>query len=347
MNIKITKIAKTAWGMFGKKALGKAACSSAVEFVEDLCQQYNVSDDSTQNLKRETGNLFSYMVDCMLNGDEIESSYIDQQINGPIADAILKAAYSSNDGENFLSEILNRLDDSTISDVERFLLQVGSKTGCDYVASLHKMLQSIHERVKEDNYAGREGYIDKDINSQSEVSSLPIKTSDKTAVASSEQRGVLVHDGMSEKEDKEFVDNLTTDIGKALADVKLSGKMGPAQMTEMTKLFINKSAEVAKFCEVQKTKRVQIRAQTSVAIHQIDAIRDVLKDYLERSFDERRKIFEKEFAVVDKCLTNGDTQALAVTLNSITSLAQSSPFKALSDLGAVRKTLENKGTFDI
>ena len=152
---------------------------------------------------------------------------------------------------------------------------------------------------------------------------------------------------MTDKEDQEFVDNLSNEIGTALIKAKSGGKFGPAQMVEMTNLFINKSAEVAKFCEVQKTKRAQIRAQAEVAIHQIDAIRDVLKDYLERSFDERRRIFDKEFEVVDKCLANGDTQALAVTLNSITALAQSSPFKALADLGAVRNTLANKGTFDI
>lgn len=345
MNIKISKIAKAAWGIFGKKALGKAASSSAVRFIDDLCQLYNVKDEYAQNLKSEVKNLIEYMAVCMLNGDDIDTSYVNQKLEEPISDLVLKAAYSSNDGDNFLAEIINKLDDEHISEVERFLLQVGTRTGYDYIKILHNMLQTIRENVKDDEETEKEEVI---ITTQPQKASPSLVPSEERSVASSSNRvPVHVHDGMTEKEDQEFVNNLTNDIGDALMTVKKTGKIGPAQMVEMTNLFIDKSAEVAKFCEVQKTKRVQIRSQAQVAIHQIDAIRDVLKDYLERSFDERRKIFDKEFEVVDRCLANGDTQTLAVTLNSITALAQSSPFKALADLGAVRKTLANKGTFDI
>lgn len=326
--MKLSRIAEAAWGIFGKKALGKVACSGADKYIAELCQQYNVKDNHAQKLRHEAGKLIGYLADCMLNGDDIDTSYVDQQLNGPLADAICKAAYYSNNGDNFISDMIDKLDDSTLSDVERFLLQVGSKTGYDCINSLRGMLQIIREKVKEEKSLA------------SQPSNGPVATPNKNTP-------VQVHDGMTDKEDQEFVDNLSNEIGTALIKAKSGGKFGPAQMVEMTNLFINKSAEVAKFCEVQKTKRAQIRAQAEVAIHQIDAIRDVLKDYLERSFDERRKIFDKEFEVVDKCLANGDTQALAVTLNSITALAQSSPFKALADLGTVRKTLANKGTFDI
>ena len=327
MTMKLSRIAEAAWGIFGKKALGKVACSGADKYIAELCQQYNVKDNHAQKLRHEAGKLIGYLADCMLNGDDIDTSYVDQQLNGPLADAICKAAYYSNNGDNFISDMIDKLDDSTLSDVERFLLQVGSKTGYDCINSLRGMLQIIREKVKEEKSLA------------SQPSNGPVTPNKNTPVQ--------VHDGMTDKEDQEFVDNLSNEIGTALTKAKSRGKFGPAQMVEMTNLFINKSAEVAKFCEVQKTKRAQIRAQAEVAIHQIDAIRDVLKDYLERSFDERRKIFDKEFEVVDKCLANGDTQALAVTLNSITALAQSSPFKALADLGNVRKTLANKGTFDI
>ena len=328
MTMKLSRIAEAAWGIFGKKALGKVACSGADKYIAELCQQYNVKDNHAQKLRHEAGKLIGYLADCMLNGDDIDTSYVDQQLNGPLADAICKAAYYSNNGDNFISDMIDKLEDSTLSDVERFLLQVGSKTGYDCIKSLRGMLQIIREKVKEEKSLA------------SQPSNGPVATPNKNTP-------VQVHDGMTDKEDQEFVDNLSNEIGTALIKAKSGGKFGPAQMVEMTNLFINKSAEVAKFCEVQKTKRAQIRAQAEVAIHQIDAIRDVLKDYLERSFDERRRIFDKEFEVVDKCLANGDTQALAVTLNSITALAQSSPFKALADLGAVRNTLANKGTFDI
>lgn len=84
-----------------------------------------------------------------------------------------------------------------------------------------------------------------------------------------------------------------------------------------------------------------------MAIHQIDSIRMLLQDYLDKSFDERRMLFAKEFEIVDKCLATGDVQALAVSLNAITNLATSSPFKALADIKGVQKAIENHSTFDI
>lgn len=343
MNFNFSKIASAAWGVFGKKAIGKAAVATADSVIEDLCKRYNVTSDCTKTLKREIADLVNYMSDCILNDTEIETNYVEKKIDGPISEALLKAAYSANDGQNFLSDIINRLDDSTIDDAEKFFMMAGSKNGADYIASFRSVLHDTREEVKKskgDNKDEMTITYEPKVKKTSQ-GGMPIKSVRRT-------NPIKVHDGMSDDEDQQFVDNLANDINTALVKVKAKGgKVSPADMVDMTKLFIEKSADVAKFCEEQKTKRAQIRAKTQVAIHKIDTVRDFLKDYLQRSFDERRQIFDKEFEVVDKCLATGDTQALAIALNSITNLAQSSPFKALADLGTVRKTLENKGTFDI
>lgn len=343
MDFNFSKLASAAWGVFGKRAIGKAAVATADKVIDDLCNQYKVKLDCTKTLKREIEDLVNYMSNCILNGTDIVTDYVEKKINGPISEALLKAAYSSNDGQNFLSDIINRLDDSTIDDAEKFFMMAGSKNGADYIASFRSVLHDIKGKVKESNGTHKDEvtitYYPKIKKTSQEK--IPVKSTRRATP-------VKVHDRMSDEEDQQFVDNLANDINTALVKVKAKGgKIGPAEMVDMTKLFIEKSADVAKFCEEQKTKRAQIRAQTQVAIHQIDTVRDFLKDYLQRSFDERRHIFDKEFEVVDKCLASGDIQALAITLNSITNLAQSSPFKALADLGSVRKTLENKGTFDI
>ena len=149
----------------------------------------------------------------------------------------------------------------------------------------------------------------------------------------------------SERDD-DFINDLTSSINNKMLSVS-NGKPGPAQMVEMTKFFIDKSAEVAMFCEEQRTKRAEIRARTQVAIHQIDAVREFLQSYLDKTFDERRMLFAKEFEIVDKCLATGNVQALAVSLNAITDLAKSSPFKALADIKNVKNAIENHSTFDI
>lgn len=84
----------------------------------------------------------------------------------------------------------------------------------------------------------------------------------------------------SERDD-DFINDLTSSINNKMLSVS-NGKPGPAQMVEMTKFFIDKSAEVAMFCEEQRTKRAEIRARAQVAIHQIDAVREFCKAILIR-----------------------------------------------------------------
>ena len=63
---------------------------------------------------------------------------------------------------------------------------------------------------------------------------------------------------------------------------------------------------------------------------------------------ERRYLFEQQFKVVDHALMTGNTEELAISLQSINDLAKSSPFKALADIGNVQRALTQEGsTFDI
>jgi hypothetical protein len=94
-------------------------------------------------------------------------------------------------------------------------------------------------------------------------------------------------------------------------------------------------------CETEKTKRRAIEAWEKTTLENIQAKRDFLIGYLDRSFDERATNFQSLFQVVDRAITNGDNQQLALTLNAITELAKSSPFKDLADLSAVQAALDD------
>ena len=106
---------------------------------------------------------------------------------------------------------------------------------------------------------------------------------------------------------------------------------------------------MAKFTELQETKRTQIRSNADVAIKKVEAMREILQEYLTKSFDERSAIFAKHFEVVDSALINGDTAMLSAGLNAINELAASSPFKALADFNSVQQMLltDNETEFDI
>lgn len=94
--------------------------------------------------------------------------------------------------------------------------------------------------------------------------------------------------------------------------------------------------------EQEQTKRRGIEAWEKAKIAQINAQRDALIKYLDRSFDERADNFRFLFEKVDRAMADGDNNQLSLVLNSITEIAKSSPFKDLADLSSVRAALDDQ-----
>lgn len=92
--------------------------------------------------------------------------------------------------------------------------------------------------------------------------------------------------------------------------------------------------------EEERTKRRGIEAWEKATIAQIEAQRNFLIDYLNRSFDERSENFAALFGIVDQAMAEGNNAQLGAALHSITKLAKSSPFKDLADLACVRAALD-------
>lgn len=76
-------------------------------------------------------------------------------------------------------------------------------------------------------------------------------------------------------------------------------------------------------------------------LEEISSLREILIEYLDKSFDERKEIFHGLFNVIDECVKKGDIQSLALNLDSLTKLANSSPFKDLVSIKKVRSILED------
>ena len=111
--------------------------------------------------------------------------------------------------------------------------------------------------------------------------------------------------------------------------------------TESLERIVEAYSDYMKIAEEEQTKRRGIEALEKTTIAKINAQRDLLMEYLERSFDERAKNFSQMFDVVDRAIATGNNQQLALILDSITRLAQSSPFKDLANLSSVRAALDD------
>ena len=116
----------------------------------------------------------------------------------------------------------------------------------------------------------------------------------------------------------------------------------PTEAISALNSLVSIVGDVAKFTEVQKTKRRGIDAQRDVIVSCIQSQEKIILDYLEKSFDERKENFAKLFAVIDDAVAKNNMEQLAMGLDSINKLAASSPFKALTCMESTQKALLDK-----
>jgi len=96
-----------------------------------------------------------------------------------------------------------------------------------------------------------------------------------------------------------------------------------------------------KIKQQEQTERSKIEAWEKATITKINAQRDFLMAYLQRSFDERAENFRALFRVVDQATTSGNSEQLALALDAINKIVQDSPLKELANLESVRANLNN------
>jgi hypothetical protein len=118
--------------------------------------------------------------------------------------------------------------------------------------------------------------------------------------------------------------------------MKFDGFISPTQCLQEA---VTAYTDYLKIAEEEKTKRREIEAEEKVMLAAIKARRDVLITYLERSFDERATNFQALFVIIDQAIHKENNAQLALTLNTLTELAKSSPFKELSNLASVQAAL--------
>ena len=145
--------------------------------------------------------------------------------------------------------------------------------------------------------------------------------------------------------DSKNEDTFFEDMVGLLGDtVSNTNPQNPTEVVAALSVLAQAAQETTKYVLEQEVKREEIRAKKEVAIHQINAISEGVKLYLEKTFDERSAIFSKQFECIDEALKKGDNELLAITLNNINSLATSSPFKNLADINSVQHALGNGDT---
>ena len=124
-------------------------------------------------------------------------------------------------------------------------------------------------------------------------------------------------------------------------------QLDPEQALNTLMDLYNRYAALEECRESNRTERERIQAEKEKALAQIAATKDVLMNYLNRSFDERAAIFKKDFECIDAAIANNNIEALAIMVNSVSTLAAQSPFKPLVDLAQVKRNLLSSDEIEI
>ncbi len=126
--------------------------------------------------------------------------------------------------------------------------------------------------------------------------------------------------------------------------LKLIGSMGqlapPATAAQGLVDMWNARQNYLQQRETEKTRRIEIRAQADVEIARIREQAQLVREYFQLSFAERRDNFERSFTLLDAGLSAGNERQIEAALGLIVTLIQESPLKQATE--TLRQIKERK-----
>ena len=335
-SINWSKIGISTWNSVGAKTVKSVFTIASKKLTNELADKAEITAEQTQDITDALADCINYMITQKVNHQHVDNIYLSEMLQSNLIPAIANIASNNPKGREVVQMISSYVSDITTNDITVTIMEQFADNEilehlqftADQIAALN-----VADELTEESIVLSNDTTEEDITENTQV-----ETIEETEVTEDIS---CVKEDMTAEEDEQFVnyvfDNTQLDFSSSQA------------AAESFEKFITIAGEVAKFTELQETKRTQIRSNADVAIKKVEAMREVLQEYLTKSFDERGAIFAKHFEVVDSALINGDTAMLSAGLNAINELAASSPFKALADFNSVQQMLltDNETEFDI
>lgn len=142
-------------------------------------------------------------------------------------------------------------------------------------------------------------------------------------------------------------DTYFEDMLQKLQEAANDGVKDPKSAMIALNTLMQCAQETIVYCEGQENKRAEILAKRDEVVAKINLVTAQVKDYIEKSFDERSKQFAAQFDNLDKALKDGDAEMLTAAVTGINSLASAGAFKELADASQVQQSLASGKEWDI
>lgn len=127
-----------------------------------------------------------------------------------------------------------------------------------------------------------------------------------------------------------------------LALTEKAGAVG--NVLESARIIVSDITNMVNMIQQETTKREAIRANRDVIIEKTRAFREVMLVVMDKTFDERRQLFDEYFSRLDKAMDNSDTNMVAGILSNMVDLAKNGPLKDLINVAATQKALKDPDT---
>lgn len=105
--------------------------------------------------------------------------------------------------------------------------------------------------------------------------------------------------------------------------------------------IVNAVSDAHAIHQVESTKRTRLQAYEATEVARIKAGSEVLRDYFDKVFTERRQVHQELFARLDQALESGNNAALQSVTQGIVDVARASPLANIGDLGQLRTALDD------
>ena len=335
-SINWSKIGISTWNSVGAKTVKSVFTIASKKLTKELANKAEITAEQTQNITDALADCINYMITQKVNHQHVDNIYLSEMLQSNLIPAIANIASNNPKGREVVQMISSYVSDITTNDITVTIMEQFADN--EILAHLQFTADQIAALNVADELTEEGIVVSNDTTEEDITENTIVETIEETEVTEDIS---CVKEDMTAEEDEQFVNYVFNNT-----QLDFSSSQAAAESFEK---FITIAGEVAKFTELQETKRTQIRSNADVAIKKVEAMREVLQEYLTKSFDERSAIFAKHFEVVDSALINGDTAMLSAGLNAINELAASSPFKALADFNSVQQMLltDNETEFDI
>lgn len=120
--------------------------------------------------------------------------------------------------------------------------------------------------------------------------------------------------------------------------------MAVGNVVESARLIVSDITNMVNMIQQETTKREAIRANRDVIIEKTRAFREIMLVVMDKTFEERRQLFDGYFARLDKALDKNDANMVAGILTNMVDLAKNGPLKDLVSLAATQKALKDPDT---